>query len=121
MTIPTFAPVDEFGDPVGPKPGFGRTKTPKILNNPFGDNYSQRIPDGINNLLMGPLDMTCELLTWAVALEAEQFMDALTGTQPFYYTLPLETSPRKWICSKYQAAPGKGDYADFNFTIGEIP
>jgi phage-related protein len=115
MTIPTFTPVH------GPQPGFNREKKPEVNNNPFGDNFSQRSPKGLNNLLMKAIPLQWELLTWAQASAMETFFDDLKGKDPFYYILPPDISARKFICSTYGASPNKGDDANFTATFEEVP
>lgn len=115
MPIPTFTP------PHGPKPGFDRSRNLKVKNNPFGDNYSQMVPQGINNALLQEIELTWELLTWAQAKALEDFLLALTGTQPFYYTLPPDTVAKKFVSQVFTARPEKGDLASFSAKFKEIP
>lgn len=113
--IPTFEP------PHGPQPGFNRKKTPAIKNNPFGDNFTQRIPKGINNLLIKKIELEWRLLSWDQATEMEEFFDELLGTNPFYYILPPDLTPRKWICSEWGPSPNKGDDSSFTALFEEVP
>ena len=115
MTIPTFTP------PHGPQPGFERKKNPGVNNNPFGDNYTQRVPKGLNNLLLKPVSLEWKLLSWAQAEEMEDFFDTLKGVEPFLYILPPSLLARKFICNEYGSFPNKGDDASFSAIFEEIP
>lgn len=115
MPIPTFVPDR------GPKPGFNRGRKLEVKNNPFGDNYGQRIPQGLNNALLKSVQLEWEQLTWDQANALDTFLLALEGVRPFYYALPPDVAPRKWICADFGIMPMKGDLATFQAVLQEIP
>lgn len=122
MAIPTFTVTDpDTGLTVEPEPGFNRVKTAKTKANPFGDSYTQELPMGVNNLLIGPVDVKFSLLDWTTLQSLESFLDNLGGYQPFYYTLPPDTVARKWKSNKYGMVLEKGGIGSFDMTIMEIP
>ena len=110
-----------FSPPWGPKPGFNRGRDLAVKNNPFGDNYTQRIPQGINNTLMKSVQLEWELLSWTQATALETFLLNLNGVTPFTYILPPDVAARKFICSKFGISPMKGDLASFTAVFEEVP
>lgn len=103
MTIPTFVP------PRNPDVGIGRQPEVKLLEADFGDGYTQVAGDGINNI------RDVVTLKWSGLSQAEA--DAMFafwtsqggGVNPFYYTLPGQTTPTKWTWKDYnQSWSGSG-------------
>jgi len=75
--------------------------TPRMIISTFGDGYKQSSPDGLNPIALLPT------LAWA-SIDATDgnnviaFMNAHLGIT-FYYTLPNETTARKfqWLSGTY--------------------
>lgn len=88
-----MATLDTFAPPVAPS-SLPLNVQPRMLSAALGDGYTVSAPDGLN---VAPLNAT---LSWTV-LSAEQnaailaFLNAHLGVT-FLYTLPSETTPRKW-------------------------
>lgn len=61
----------------------------------FGDGYEQRGIDGLNNLALS-VPLIWAYLAPRDAQTIGSFFDGQTRATPFYYTLPWESSPRKW-------------------------
>lgn len=96
MTIASFSP------PVGPSVGgTSRSVTPRVRRNQYGDGYSQRTPDGINTF---PRKATLRwnMLSYADAQAIEDFFVGLGGSAPFSYTLPGESTARKWTVVSWE-------------------
>lgn len=82
---------------------------PRVIRYKFGDGYTQRVSDGINNILV---DWT---LVWTDLSPANRetldtFLRGKGGVTAFYWTPPLESTPRKYTCSKWQFTPHSGAY-----------
>lgn len=94
--------TDTFSPPVTPSIGGGTDVTARTNEAPFGDGYVQAQPDGLN-----PIEQTWSLswnntLTKAQLKQIFDFFAAKAGATPFFYTLPFETTPRKWRCKKWR-------------------
>lgn len=76
-----------------PSYSFDLTKTPKLLEAPFGDGYSQRSADGINNTKqMWNLTFNKES---SIIDDIESFLDTKMGTGlSFTFTPPRKTEIR---------------------------
>lgn len=80
--------MDQFVPPIGPSPGSGsENPKPNVLRGTFGDGYSQRAIDGINNS-NHVYAITWSLLTPEQANEIEAFLYAHVA-EPFQYFVPL--------------------------------
>lgn len=85
---------DTFSPPVAPSQPLNMSGQPRLLKITFGDGYVQSAPDGLNAApLQGSLSWN--LLTLAQQQAIDAFAQAHIGVT-FYYTLPDETTPRKW-------------------------
>lgn len=71
-----------------------------MLRNQFGDGYSQRVADGINN---NPLtwDVSIQYRTTAEADDIDVFLTARGGIESFDWTPPLESIAIKVLCPKW--------------------
>lgn len=94
MTTPTFTP------PKAPDRGLTKKSQTKTLEADFGDGYSQRANDGLNNIRRN-LPLTWTLLTPEEADEIESFLEARKGSEAFFYTAPRDTTPKKWRCKTW--------------------
>jgi phage-related protein len=73
----------------------------RILKASFGDGYSQRSADGINNIV-DRYELTWENIDRAEANTILAFLKARAGIESFYWTPPGETVERLWLCEKWQ-------------------
>lgn len=94
MAATTFPNIPAHIESGGKKVGF------KTLVADFGDGYEQVSQEGINNKHQE------YQLTWANenlsnANSIETFLDARGGSEPFYWTEPLSSTPALWRCEGY--------------------
>jgi phage-related protein len=83
-----------------PTIGFTKDTTPKVKTSKFGDGYSQRVPDGINNMVQAwNLQFQAQTLTTAAAIE--NFLSSKQGVYNFTWTPPGESSEVRVICTKW--------------------
>ncbi len=103
MTILTFT------FPVGVDAAMGSSleTEPKVRRAPFGDGYIQRSADGINSV-RDVFTVMAKNITPAQAAEINAFMHARKGAESFFWTPPDETTPRKFICPKWDR-----EFADY--------
>lgn len=89
--------------PTVSSPVAGASVTPevRVLKASFGDGYSQRSADGINNIV-DKYSLTWENIDREEAETIMAFLRARAGVETFTYTVPRETTPRKWLCEQFQ-------------------
>lgn len=104
MTIQTFPSNIMIQDGSAPKDA-----VPRVLRNSFGDGYSQRIGDGINRLMAG-WDLSWHYLSATDKGTLDSFFQSHGGTDVFYWTPPLEATPRKYTCPRWRFTPRAGGY-----------
>jgi phage-related protein len=105
MTLPIFTPPYQ--------PSYGTILKPevKVLRADFGDGYTQRAADGINNLRL-KLELGWEYLTPANADVIINFLEARGGWQAFRWAAPdapwsenagvwTQPSVKTWICDDW--------------------
>jgi phage-related protein len=93
--------MQTFTPPLNPDAPLGQQYSPRMLANNFGDGYAETAPDGIN-AYPAQLTLTWSLLTLAQKQSFDSFFKANVGLA-FFYTLPDETTPRKWICTSFKS------------------
>lgn len=110
MTTPTFTPAR--APSIG---GVQKDIQYKIREAEFGDGYSQRAADGINNKRV-TFQLQWKALNKTHADAIEAFLDARRGVQAFYYTVPDDVQ-RKYICKNFNRpqAHGKADSISATF------
>lgn len=91
MAILTFTP------PVAPSTGMSNRPKLNILKAEFGDGYTQRAANGINNVRK-VYNLSWDALLPEQASYIMTFILELNGYLPFYYTLPDEVTPIKFTC-----------------------
>lgn len=75
--------------------------TPKVREVAFGDGYTQRNPDGINNVLL-KLNLNFDLRTNAEATAILHFLHTRGGWESFIFTPPDPYSTKKlFICKDW--------------------
>jgi phage-related protein len=72
----------------------------RVLKASFGDGYSQRAADGINNVV-DKYQLTWENVDRSEANVIDNFLRARAGVEFFTYTMPGQTTPRKWLCEQW--------------------
>lgn len=84
---------------------------PRILNAQFGDGYSQRSPDGINNIVE-IWDVTFEYADKSIRDTLNDTLKDFGGVNYFLWTPPYESSTKKFICQEWtQPLNDQGSYA----------
>lgn len=95
--------MDTFSPPKAPSiNGTDVTETPRLISPSFGDGYKQDTPDGLNNAPCA-LSLTWENLTQAQCTQLTGFFRSHVG-QAFLWTLPDETTARKWVTGPWKRA-----------------
>ena len=95
--------------PAEPKPDTPSTtnEQPRILTAAFNDGYEQRAEDGLNANLIN------YGVSWTRISVAEKdvlvtFFRNQKGAIPFWYTIPGESTPRKFIASRWDTSAISG-------------
>jgi len=114
MTLPIFNPslAPDFAS------GVDVRVKPRVLKAEFGDGYEQIAGDGLNNMPMEGT-LTWSSLTTSQADAIVAFFVARQGFEAFEYTLPWESSARKWRCGEWQRSPAEYDTYRVQATIKE--
>jgi phage-related protein len=92
--------MDNFTPPIAPTPGSGGEITPRVIRGRFGDGYSQRLGDGINQIAES-FSISWELLKPDEAKLIEDFL-ASHGAEPFLWPLPFQETPKVWTVANYR-------------------
>ncbi len=105
MALNTFNPA------IAPDVGSSVNAKHRILKANFGDGYVGKTGDGINTKEEMPM------LNWTQLTETEanaiiDFFDAQAGYIPFLYTLPGESTEKKFTCEEYSKTYAEG--AEYN-------
>ncbi|MFA5396239.1 MAG: phage tail protein [Methanogenium sp.] len=88
--------------------GMSRSYKGRIIDNDFGNGYTQRITDGINALQR-------EIgLSWIGSITnikelTDHFEEREYGTKSFTWTPPNETISRKWTCNEWSISNNSDD------------
>lgn len=90
--------------PLQPDYSSSMNKQPKVRKIGFGDNYEQRVADGLN---ANPDKWT---LNWNELTDAEitsllAFFDSLGGVATFTWQSPYATTAKKYVCDKWDSTP----------------
>lgn len=91
--------------------------TPRLISAKFGDGYRQDFGDGV-----GFVDRQ-HTVTWDPINKSDadmicQFLDGQVGV-PFYYTLPRELGPRRWVWTGRQRSYPYPDQDALTVTLEE--
>lgn len=76
----------------------------KVLSAPFGDGYSQEVPDGLNNM-PETWELTFSVRTTAEIKAIRDFLVAHKGATYFTWTTPAGDT-LKFTCKKWRATWG---------------
>ena len=98
--------------------GVSKNIAARVLRTDFGDGYSQRTADGINNIgrmydleYIGTNTNIDELIT---------HFEERAGYQDFTYTFPNEATERKWICEEWTEVSISDGFKRLTCTIEEV-
>ncbi len=107
--------------PTFPPPSYGSStdKQFRILENNFGDGYTQRAGDGLNNG-KSTWSLTWENADASVVETFKAFLDARKGYESFTWTPPNEIVALKWICRTYSATPVATGISNFTATFEQV-
>jgi phage-related protein len=112
--------MDTFTPSINPSYGFSRDTSNRILKVSFGDGYEQRSVDGLNAQKI-TLSLSWGSITKAQRDEFKAFLDDKMGSEAFYYTLPDEVTPRKFVCSSpYKDTYSNSNSYNFSCTFEEV-
>ena len=79
-------------------------EAPRVIKTAFGDSYTQRAGDGINNMQpKGSFNFANRSKAEFDAILA--FLRARGGVDQFTFTSPHEAISRRWICESWKATP----------------
>lgn len=110
FVAPVSAPLD---------PGSSRDHKPRILMADFGDGYSQRAADGINN------DPETRELSWTNLTKAEKdvidsFFKARGGWQSFFYDHKGGLNPLVYVCTTWKVVDVDYDVYTVSATFQQV-
>lgn len=92
--------LDTFTPPRNPTVGSSGDFQFRVQENKFEDS-SQRIPLGTNNM-DDTENLTWDLLTFEEFVYIRDFLKSKKGSEAFYYQLPENSEPEKWICPSFR-------------------
>ena len=84
----------------------------------FGDGYSQRAGDGINNIKRA-WDLNWDMLSFDQAKDIQTFLENKGGWQSFTYTVPSDIQ-RKYKCKTFTPAFASGEFFSLSATFEEV-
>jgi phage-related protein len=76
----------------------------KVLQADFGDGYTQRAGDGLNNVRR-TWEVSWENYPNASIVELETFLKGQGGYKSFFWTPPNSTIAAKWSCKTWKSKP----------------
>jgi phage-related protein len=102
-----------------PSIGFTNDSTPKVKTAKFGDGYSQRVPDGINNISQSwNLQFQSQPVEVAEAIEA--FFRLKQGVTSFTWVPPGEVAEVKVIAPKWTKTYDSGISRSLSVTFERV-
>lgn len=94
---------------------------PKIKKIQYGDSYSQRVPDGINNNLI-VLDLNFDQLKVIQARAILHFLDQRKGSESFVFTPPEPfDKPKLFVCESWSTPINFYDNISIKCRFTEVP
>lgn len=87
--------MDTFNPPIGPMVGSSLEVADSEIRVRFGDGYTQVMGKGINNRAY-KINLTWKVLTYGEFSSIMGFFETHRCGVVFQWTLPHESSPRKW-------------------------
>lgn len=92
--------MDTFSPPISPNVQTTTTFTSNVVQASFGDGYEQTATIGLNPV-SGVYSMNWDILSVADRNTIEAFLSDHGGAQAFHYTLPSESTARKFKCKTW--------------------
>ena len=94
---------------------------PRVLNVRYGDGYTQRIPDGINNNLLN-LDLSFEGRAEKETLAILHFLNVRRAAEAFLYTPPAPFATEKlFVCKNFNSTVVFRDNFNIKAKFEEVP
>lgn len=93
-------PTLTFPYALGPTTSASKQSEAKTLKADFGDGYTQRVGNGINNV-RDTYTLSWEDISRTDAKTIDDFLRARGGWDAFYWTAPGATVAKKWICEQW--------------------
>lgn len=114
-------PIAIFTPPADPTYGpSGYQVQAKVKKAPFGDNYSQRVRDGLNHLSR-TWNLTWENLTDVEANAIEAFLEARGGDEAFSWTPNITGfTAMKFTCTSWNRTPVSNKMATITATFERV-
>lgn len=113
VTKPFFPFVASYGSPTN--------LNPKVKQISFGDNFSQRFPDGLNSFLL-EFDLTFENRDLAENTAINHFLMRRSGVESFFYTPPNPWNLTKiFICGSWTSVPVYQNNYTLKIKLTEVP
>ena len=118
------ANITGFSAAVPVDKGFTRQSTPKIHTMDFGDGYTQRIADGINNLQQ-TMNVSFSTRPKAEIDDLVAFFESLNGVTKFRFDLAdsnagSSTETIKVVCSEWEQTWVYDDYYTLDATFRRV-
>ena len=85
----------------------------------YGNGYSQRAPDGINNSV-GSWDVSWENVTSGEFGTITTAIEAAKGADYFTWQAPGDSSTKRWIVEKYTKAAMSGDIYSVSASLTQV-
>lgn len=111
--------METFNPPLPPDLGTNDERQFRTVRIAFGDGYSQRAQEGLNNRDR-TLSMTWSLLSPAQADVICDFFDRHGGSAAFLFRRVDEAAPRKWIVERYARRAVQRLYRNVTATLTEV-
>jgi phage-related protein len=110
-----------FSPDVGPTVGgYSKKIKPRVLENEFGDGYTQRAGDGLNRSRR-QVQLSWAQLDLVVKEYIEEFMETYDDGDSFTYTLPDEAVARTWQFIEMDISSGDTpDWYNVQVSIKEV-
>ncbi len=87
--------METFNPPIGPMVGSSIEVADSEIRVRFGDGYTQVVKSGPNNVAY-KLTLSWRVLRYSEFQDIMNFFKDHGGGKVFYWTLPHESTPRKW-------------------------
>lgn len=111
--------ADTFPDISPSFDGSSRSTSARVLKASFGNGYSQRAADGLNNL-----NQTIPLV-WTYITEDEKntivdFLSSKLGAGSFYFTFKGDSEASLVVCEKWSETPVSGPWWTVSATFEKV-
>jgi phage-related protein len=106
--------------PIQPDYSSGMNKQPRVHKIGYGDGYEQRSAKGLNNNLE-KWNLTWDDLTDAEIATLLDFFDALNGVATFSWQSPYASTPKKYVCDKWDPIPVSDNSHRLSASIYQVP